>query len=85
MNFKPLFNKILVRQENNQHTIGGLIIPDTATNLKKGVVIEVGDNVSVVVKGGSILFSKDAGTLLVIDGEQYLVMEEKDVWLLSKN
>lgn len=91
MNFRPLYDKILVeRLESEEKTVGGLIIPDTAKEKPiEGKVIAVGagarsektgELVKLEVKvGDKVLFGKWSGTEIKIDGKDYLVMKESDV------
>jgi co-chaperonin GroES (HSP10) len=43
MNWKPLFDRVLLKAITAEHKVGGLFIPDTSTNLKKGIVIAAGE------------------------------------------
>jgi len=90
MKLKPLQDRILVqRQEEDEKTKGGIIIPDSAKEKPaKGTVIAVGDGkigedgkriALVLKKGDQILFGKYSGTEVKIDGQEYLIMREDDV------
>lgn len=91
MNFKPLYDKILVeRLESEEKTQGGIIIPDTAKEKPiEGKVVAVGSGnrsektgevIRLEVKAGDkVLFGKWSGTEIKIDGKDYLVMKESDV------
>lgn len=90
MKFRPLHDRILVRRiEENQKTVGGIIIPDTAKEKPmQGEVLAVGPGsrdetgklVPLDVKvGDRILFGKWSGTEVKIDGEEVLIMKESDV------
>ena len=90
MNFKPLFNNILVERIEEQNTTkGGIIIPDTAKEKpSKGKVLSVGDSAILengnkqpmnVKVGDIILFSKWGGTEIKLDGQDRVIMKETDV------
>jgi chaperonin GroES len=90
MNIRPLNDRLIVRRNDEEEkTKSGLIIPDTAKEKPlEGRVIAVGtgrrtDEGKVipldVKKGDSILFGKYAGTEIKIDGEELLMMREEDV------
>lgn len=90
MMVKPLQDRILVlRQEGEQKTAGGIIIPDTAKEKPlEGKVVAVGPGkidkdgkrISVELKPGDrILFSRYAGTEIKIDGVEHLMMREDDI------
>lgn len=90
MNFKPLFNNILVERIEEQNTTkGGIIIPDTAKEKpSRGKVLSVGDGAILengnkqpmnVKVGDVILFSKWGGTEIKLDGQDRVIMKETDV------
>ena len=90
MNFRPLHDRILVRRlEQDEKTAGGIIIPDTAKEKPiQGEVVaagpgarnDKGEIVALDVKVGDvILFGKWSGTVVKIDGQEYLIMKESDV------
>lgn len=90
INFVPLHDRILVRRVEEQETTkAGLIIPDTAKDkpqegevlaIGKGKVKEDGKVIPLdVKKGDRILFGKYAGTEIVLDGDEYLIMREDEV------
>ena len=90
MSIRPLYDRIVVRrQEENNTSPGGIVIPDTAKEKPaRGVVIAVGagklldtgDMRPVAVKvGEQILFGKYAGTEVSISGEDLVVMREDDI------
>lgn len=89
MKIKPLQDRILVERVEEEETVGGIIIPDTAKEKpQKGKIIEVGpgrkdeDGKPIpldVKKGDMVLFNKYAGTEIKIEGKEYLLMREDDV------
>jgi len=72
-----------------EKTVGGIIIPDSAKEKPqqgeiiatgKGRVTEEGKSLPLEVKAGDkVLFSKYAGTELKLDGQEFLMMREEDV------
>ena len=84
MTFKPLFNRILVKPITSEETIGGLFIP--STNLKKGIVVATGEgfeNPMAVKVDQTVLFKEDSCTPISLEGEQYLILKETDVWMVK--
>ena len=88
--FRPLHDRVLVRRiEAEEKTPGGIIIPDTAKEKPvEGEVLAVGagardENGRIVpldVKvGDRVLFGKWAGTDVIIDGEDRLILKEADI------
>jgi chaperonin GroES len=61
---------------------GGLLIPATATQAPKRLVwsdvVLVGPDVRSVKKGDRVLFLPQAGLELEIDGEDFLLLRERD-------
>lgn len=84
--FKPLGDRVLVRSAPaEEKTNSGLIIPDTAKEKpQKGHIIAVGDGKKDepmhVKVGDSVLYGKYSGTEITIDGEEYLIMRESDIF-----
>ena len=95
VNMRPLHDRILVKQlEEEEKTAGGIIIPDTAKEKPfQGKVIAVGsgrklDDGTVrpldVKKGDKVLFEKYAGTAVKLEGEEYMIMREDDILAIIK-
>jgi chaperonin GroES len=93
MNIKPLHDRVLVKpMEAEEKTAGGLIIPDTAKEKPmRGEVVAVGtgkitdDGKTVpmaVKKGDAILYGKYSGTEITVDGQEYLIMRESDIYAI---
>ena|SRR5438270_6816286 len=90
VNFVPLHDRILVRRiQEEETTRGGIIIPDTAKEkpqegevlaVGKGKVKEDGKVLPLDVKAGDrILFGRYAGTEIVIEEGEFLIMREDEV------
>jgi chaperonin GroES len=88
--FRPLHDRVLVRRvEVQEKTPGGVIIPDTAKEkpvegevlaVGSGLRDEIGRVVPLEVKAGDrVLFGKWAGTDVLIDGEERLILKESDI------
>jgi len=87
---KPLGDRVLIKAlEREEKTKSGIVLPDTAKEKpQEGRVIAVGtgkmlDNgtkVAVEVQvGQKVIFSKYAGTEVKIDGEEMMILNERDV------
>ena len=85
MNFRPLHDRVMVKREDEEDvTKGGIIIPDTAKEKpQKGNIVAVGpgtkDNPVTVKVGDVVLYGKYSGTELNHDGKDYLIMKENDI------
>jgi chaperonin GroES len=84
--FKPLADRVLIEPAAaEQKTASGIIIPDTAKEKPlKGTVIATGngkpDEPMTVKKGDTVLYGQYSGTEIKIDGKNYLIMRESDVY-----
>ena len=90
MKFRPLHDRVLVeREESEEKTAGGIIIPDTAKEKPmQGKIIAVGSGARDeqgkvtpldVKEGDTVLFGKWSGTEIKLDGTDYLIMKESDI------
>ncbi len=96
-NFKiqPLQDRVIVKpKEAEETTKGGIILPDTVKEKPiEGTVVAVGegkvaDNGTVTkltVKAGDVvLYGKYSGTEIKVEGEDYLIMRESDIYGIVK-
>lgn len=85
---QPLADRVLVEPAAAEtKTAGGIIIPDTAKEKpQKGTVIAVGggkkDEPLTVKAGDTVLYGKYAGTEINIEGKDYLIMRESDIFAI---
>jgi chaperonin GroES len=88
VNVKPLADRVLVEPAMAEtKTIGGIIIPDTAKEKPmRGKIIAVGngkpEEPMTVKVGDTVLYGKYAGTELTIEGKDYLIMKESDIYAI---
>ncbi|MBI1223271.1 MAG: co-chaperone GroES [Bacteroidetes bacterium] len=86
LNIKPLADRVLVEPAPAESTTAsGIIIPDTAKEKpQKGIVVAVGsgkkDEPMTVREGDTVLYGKYAGTELQVEGKDYLIMREADIF-----
>jgi chaperonin GroES len=85
---KPLADRVLVQPAAaEEKTASGIIIPDTAKEKpQKGSVIAVGtgkkDEPLTVKVGDTVLYGKYSGTEISVDGKDYLMMKEADIFAI---
>jgi len=90
---KPLGDKIVVQvTESEEKTASGLYLPDSAKKKpQEGKVIATGDgrildngqrNKLSVKPGDRVLFSKYGGNEVTIDGQEYTILDEDQVYAL---
>jgi chaperonin GroES len=90
MKLKPLGDRIVVKVlSQEEKTRGGIVLPDTAKEkpqeaevvaVGSGRVLDNGQKMPLEVKeGDKVLFSKYGGTEVKVDGEEFLILSERDV------
>ena len=86
MTIKPLGERVLVKMDKvEEKTAGGIFIPQTAQEKTQIAVVEaIGDEVKTVKVGEKILHDKYAGTTFKQDGDEYLILNIKDVLAVIK-
>jgi len=88
---KPLYDRVLIEPEKvEEKTPSGIIIPDTAKEKPiVGVVIETGngtkDNPMTVKKGDRVIYSKYSGNEIKIDGKEYIIIKESDIYAILES
>ena len=94
MKVKPLQDRLVIKPVDEElKTSGGIIVPDTATKEKpvRGKVIAVGagkldkdgKRLPLDVKvGDEVMYGKYAGTELSVEGNDYLIMRESDIFAI---
>jgi len=91
MNLAPLHDRVIVKPATPEETTkGGIIIPDTAKEkpmqgqimaIGSGKVSEDGKVLPLTLKvGDTVLYGKYSGTEISVEGEDYLIMRESDVF-----
>ena len=90
---KPLADRVVIKPSPaDEKTKGGIILPDTAKEkpvigevvaVGPGKVADDGKNIPPEVKvGDKVLYGKYSGTEVTIDGDEYLIMREADVFAI---
>lgn len=91
MKLRPLHDKVLVKRTEEDETSSGGIILSAAAKEKPsqgeviavgpGKKLESGDLVSVNVKAGdTVIFGQYGGNEVKLDGEDYLILSESDIF-----
>lgn len=90
MRIKPLGDRVVLKiLPNEETTKSGIVIPDTAKEKPQegeivavgtGRVLENGQKVDLEVKvGDRVFYSKYAGNEIKLDGEDLLILNERDI------
>jgi chaperonin GroES len=93
LKINPLGDRVVVQaMEAEETTKGGIILPDTAKEKPvEGTIVAAGPGkksdegklVEMDVKvGDKVLYGKYSGTEVTIDGEEYLIMRESDIFAI---
>ncbi|GMU85263.1 MAG: co-chaperone GroES [Ignavibacteriaceae bacterium] len=95
LNIQPLHDRVVVKaKEAEEKTKSGLYLPDTAKEKPiEGTIVAVGTGkttedgkvLPLTVKvGDKVLYGKYSGTEVSVDGEEYLMMRESDIFAIIK-
>ena len=91
MNIQPLDDRVLIEkaQDDGEHKVGSIIIPETATKEKPtmGKVVAVGTDEELkenVKKGDTIIYSKYAGDEIKVDDKEYMIIQRGDILAIVK-
>ena len=90
MNIKPLADRVVLkRMEAEEKTKSGIVLPGSAKEQPQlAEVLAVGpgteENKMEVAEGDRVIFSKYAGTEVKYDGEEYLIVSQKDILAVMK-
>jgi len=93
---RPLNDRVLVKRlEAEQKTAGGILIPDNAKEkpveglviaVGNGKVLDSGDRQAVAVKAGDkVLFGKWSGNEVKLDGHEYLLIKEDEIFAILES
>lgn len=91
MALRPLHDRVIIKRlEEEKISAGGIVIPDSAAEKPvRGEVIAAGNGKILedgkvrpiaVKKGDKVLFGKYSGTEVKLDGTDYLVVKEDDIF-----
>jgi chaperonin GroES len=90
MNIKPLGDRVVIKAlEQDEVTPSGIVLPDNAKEkpqegeiiaVGSGKVLDNGTRLDPEVKvGDRVIYSKYAGTEIKKDGQEYLILSERDI------
>lgn len=93
MKLKPLADRVVIKpQPAEEKTKGGIILPDTAKEkpvigevvaVGPGKIADDGKKIVMEVKvGDKVLYGKYSGTEVTVEGEEYLIMREADIFAI---
>jgi chaperonin GroES len=86
LSITPLADRVVVEPaQAEEKTAGGIFIPDTAKEKpQRGKIVAVGagkkDEPMTVKIGDMVLYGKYSGTEISVEGKDYLIMRESDIY-----
>jgi chaperonin GroES len=93
--FDPIFDRVLIKREKSslerKTDKANILLPENVRGAYKsseGTLVKVGEDCSEVVKellGKNILFAKYSGDDLKINGDDYVLASERDIFGEVKN
>ena len=93
MNLNPLHDRVVVQlTEPETTTASGIVIPDNAKEkpntgrvvaVGTGRVFENGTRMPLTVRvGNTVMFGKQVGQAVKVNGEEYTVLREEDIFAI---
>jgi chaperonin GroES len=93
MKIKPLADRVVIKPAPaEEKTKGGIILPDTAKEkpvvgeivaVGPGKIADDGKKITMEVKvGDKVLYGKYSGTEVTVEGDEYLIMREADIFAI---
>lgn len=90
MNIKPLGDKVVIKpMKVEEKTQSGIVLPGSAQEkphqgeviaVGSGLLTDKGERVPLEVKAGDrVVYGKFGGTEVKFDGEEYVIIAEKDI------
>jgi len=93
MKIKPLSDRVVIKPAPaEEKTKGGIILPDTAKEkpvigeivaVGPGKISDDGKKIPMELKiGDKVLYGKYSGTEVTVEGDEYLIMREADIFAI---
>ena len=91
MKLRPLQDRVVVKRQDEETTSsGGIVLPGSATEKpQQGEVVAVGPGKKNdsgettplnVAEGDTVVFGQYGGNEIKLDGEEYLILSESDIF-----
>lgn len=91
---QPIGDRVIVKVKKEEETVGGIVLASNAKQKPtEGEVVAVGNGLvtsegkvlpMTVKEGDRVVYDKYSGTNVKYDGEEYLVLHEKDILAIVK-
>lgn len=91
MKIRPLYDNVLVKRKDEETvSAGGIVLPGSAKEkpnqgeviaVGNGALLESGEIRPLTVKvGNKVLFGQYSGNTVKIDGEEFVIMRENEIY-----
>ena len=82
---KPLGDRVIVEVvEEEEQTVGGIVLAGKVVAVGEGALTPEGKRLPMAVKvGDTVLYDKYAGSEVKYEGQDYLVLHEKDIMAIA--
>jgi chaperonin GroES len=95
-NLRPLGDRVVIRPSQREETTkSGIVLPDTAKEKpQEGTIVAAGPGRTLedgkreamdVKEGDKVLYAKYAGTEFKVDGDELLIVSQKDILAIVKD
>ena len=83
MNIKPLDDRVLVEQMEEEEKVGSIIIPESAKEkprMAKVIAVGTDEDLQELIKvGDTVIYSKYSGDELKMDDKEYIIIQRGDI------
>lgn len=76
---QPINGQVLIRPLDKADRIGSILLPEVADMTVRGEVISLADDVEELTIGETVAIRNWIGEKVKLDGEEYLLVDEKEI------
>ena len=83
MNIKPLDDRVLIEQMEEEEKVGSIIIPESAKEkprMAKVIAVGTDEELQELIKvGDTVIYSKYSGDEIKVDDKEYIIIQRGDI------
>ncbi len=83
MNIKPLDDRVLIEQMEEEKKVGSIIIPESAKEkprMAKVIAVGTDEELQELIKvGNTVIYSKYSGDEIKVDDKEYIIIQRGDI------
>lgn len=76
---KPIRKQVLIRQLDKSDRIGSILLPEVQDMTVRGEVVNLADDVEDLTVGETVAIRNWIGEKIKLDGQEYLLVDEKEI------